>query len=63
MAGNSPDAPLMQPAPARKSGPLQGMFQDGNTLVRAILATEVLGPPAALRENHLWIQQPNEPST
>jgi hypothetical protein len=52
-----------QAAPPRKSGPLQGMFQDGNTLLRAIVASEIFGPPAALRENDLWNQQPNEPST
>jgi len=51
------------PQPPRKSGALQTMFQDGNTLLKAIVASEVLGPPAAERENHLWTQQPNEPST
>jgi hypothetical protein len=38
-------------------------LKDGNSLLRAIIASEILGPPAALRENHLWTQQPNEPST
>ncbi|HET9097837.1 MAG TPA: hypothetical protein VFN37_14340 [Candidatus Baltobacteraceae bacterium] len=47
----------------QKAGSLQGMFERGNTLLRAIVASEVLGPPAAFRENHLWTQQPNEPST
>jgi hypothetical protein len=49
---------------------LQGMFRDGNSLFRAVIAAEVLGPPVALRqtyerpaeEPHFWKQQPNEPS-
>ncbi len=50
--------------------PLQTLFQEGDALMRAIVAAEVLAPPIALRpevelraENHFWIQQPNEPST
>ena len=49
-------------APVRATGLLQGMFEDGNSLLRAVIAAEVLGPPAALREPGLWNQQPNEPS-
>jgi hypothetical protein len=49
--------------PARAAHPLQGMFEDGNSLLQAIIAAEVLGPPAALREHSHWKQQPNEPST
>lgn len=52
--------PTQQHAPA---GAFQGLFEDGNTLMRAIVASEVLGPPAALRENHFWNRQPNEPLT
>jgi hypothetical protein len=47
------------------------MFEDGNSLLRAIVASEILGPPVALRdaqdrlvrEHDHWIQPPNEPST
>jgi hypothetical protein len=54
-----------------KGAVLQGMFEDGNSLLRAVIAAEVLGPPVALRqtyertaeERHFWKQQPNEPST
>jgi hypothetical protein len=47
----------------RPNAPLQGMFEDGNTLLRAVVASEVLAPPRALRgENALWSLQPNEPS-
>lgn len=49
-------------APVRPAGLLQGMFEDGNSLLRAVIAAEVLNPPAALREPGLWNQQPNEPS-
>ena len=51
-------------AHARTSGPLSGLFEDGNSLLRAVVAAELLGPPIALRENPLWqIRRPNEPST
>ncbi|HET7814217.1 MAG TPA: hypothetical protein VFL13_07570 [Candidatus Baltobacteraceae bacterium] len=52
------------PRPVRRPAaqPLQGMFEDGNTLLRAVIASEVLAPPRALRgENALWSLQPNEP--
>jgi hypothetical protein len=39
------------------------MFKDGNSLLQAVIAAEVLGPPIALKEHHFWSQQPNEPST
>jgi hypothetical protein len=59
-----------KPAPREKppkipaqAGALEGMFEDGNTLLRAIVASEVLGPPAAMRENNRWNQRPNEAST
>ena len=67
------EAPKAAPKPAPKAeapkphrvqaGALQGMFEDGNTLLRAVIASEVLGPPASLRENHFWNRQPNEPLT
>jgi hypothetical protein len=57
-------APAAHPrqAPARPAGLLHGLFEDGNSLLRAVVAAEVLQPPLALREPALWIQQPNEPS-
>ncbi|MFN2449806.1 MAG: hypothetical protein ABR508_08440 [Candidatus Baltobacteraceae bacterium] len=52
-------AERLQQAPV--PGGLQGLFEDGNTLLRAIVASEVLAPPRALRENVLWSLEPNEP--
>jgi len=37
-----------------RSGVFDGMFEDGKNLLRAVVAAEVLGPPAALRENAHW---------
>jgi hypothetical protein len=58
-AQTSPPMQHPQPVPA---APLQGMFADGNSLLRAIIAAEVLGPPPSLKEHHFWSLQPNEPS-
>ena len=55
--------PTVSPHHSPQAGPLQSMFEDGNSLLKAIVASEVLGPPAALREHHLWNRSPNEPST
>lgn len=39
------------------------MFQDGNSLLRAVIAAEVLGPPRALQESVYWqASRANEPS-
>ncbi|MDQ2871990.1 MAG: hypothetical protein M3R35_02545 [Candidatus Eremiobacteraeota bacterium] len=39
------------PGTARaNAGVLGGLFEDGNSLVRAVVAAEVLGEPIALRE-------------
>jgi len=35
-------------------GPLQGLFEGGNSLVRAVVAAELLDRPLALRENAHW---------
>jgi hypothetical protein len=56
-------SPPAQAAPQASPALLQGMFEDGNSLLRAIIAAEVLGPPSALKEHHFWNRQPNEPST
>ena len=71
-ASARPSAPAQTPAPvhaehaehAAKNLPLQAMFEDGNSLLRAIVAAEILGPPAALRpaqESTSWNRLPNEP--
>jgi|SRR5579884_2280651 len=54
----SPPVTEARPQPAL----LQGMFADGNSLLRAVIAAEVLGPPSAVKEHHFWNPQPNEPS-
>jgi hypothetical protein len=40
--------------PAPKRGPLHGLFEGGNSLVRAVVAAELLDRPLALRENAYW---------
>jgi hypothetical protein len=55
-------APQPPPKAPERTGALQALFEDGNSLLRAIVAAEVLGPPAALREHTRWNQRPNEPS-
>jgi hypothetical protein len=46
-------------------GLFQGIFEESAQLVRVLVASEVLGPPVALRplEASVWNQRPNEPST
>jgi hypothetical protein len=63
-SGTRPKKPqAAAPEAAADGAGLQSIFQDGNSLVRAIIASEVLGAPVSLRENHHWNQPPNEPST
>jgi hypothetical protein len=45
------------------SGAIRGMFGGSATLVRAIVASEVLGPPLALREHTTWSPRRSESST
>jgi hypothetical protein len=56
--------PRMPPPVAARVGtsPIRGMFGGGATLVRAIVAAEVLGPPKALQENTIWSPRHSEPS-
>lgn len=55
-----PFTPFM---PARVgTSPIRGMFEGGATLVRAIVAAEVLGPPKAMQENTIWSPRHSEPS-
>ena len=35
-------------------GPLHGLFEGGNSLLRAVVAAELLDRPLALRENAYW---------
>jgi hypothetical protein len=53
--------PFPMPAPVGTS-PIRGMFGGSATLVRAIVAAEVLGPPKALQENTIWSPRHSEPS-
>ncbi|MGB6063044.1 MAG: hypothetical protein WBG27_15185, partial [Candidatus Aquilonibacter sp.] len=48
-------------APIRTS-PIRGMFGGSATLVRAIVAAEVLGPPKAFQEQTIWSPRHSEPS-
>jgi hypothetical protein len=48
---------------AHRAGGLRGLFEDGNSLVRAVIAAEVLGPPVALREQSHWSQPQSDRST
>jgi hypothetical protein len=57
------------PRQAAAAGPLQAMFEDGNSLLKAIVASEIVGTPIALRdgqgyplwEHRNWNLSPNEP--
>ncbi|HTC30101.1 MAG TPA: hypothetical protein VK702_05195 [Candidatus Acidoferrum sp.] len=51
-------------APAARIGtsPIRGMFGGGATLIRAIVAAEVLGPPKAFQEQTIWSPRHSEPS-
>lgn len=57
-----PAAPtIVAPVASRPAG-LGEMFRDGKTLLRAVIAAEVLGPPRALQESFYWrTSRPNEP--
>lgn len=49
------------PGASRAAG-LGEMFRDGKSLLRAVIAAEVLGPPRALQESFYWqTSRPNEP--
>jgi hypothetical protein len=55
--------PVAFPAPARLgTSTIRGMFGGSTTLVRAIVAAEVLGPPIALQERTIWSPRHSEPS-
>ncbi|MBV8245091.1 MAG: hypothetical protein JOZ38_04135 [Candidatus Eremiobacteraeota bacterium] len=50
--------PDMPPHPAdevnQTGGVLGGLFEDGKSVLRAIVAAEILAPPRALREGGHW---------
>lgn len=77
-AAGAPAAPAPPAAPRKAenaehrppaAGPLQAMFEDGNSLLKAIVASEIVGTPIALRdgqdyplwEHRNWNLSPNEP--
>ena len=52
-----PPSPRPQPLPEplrSQHGPLQGLFEGGKSLLRAVVAAELLDRPLALRENAHW---------
>ncbi len=61
-APSPPEVSSLRPAGPGTSA-LPEMFRDGNSLVRAIIAAEVLGPPRALGESIYWqTSRRSEPS-
>ncbi|HTX57910.1 MAG TPA: hypothetical protein VMD47_12495 [Candidatus Acidoferrales bacterium] len=58
-------APAPVPVPvaaAVGTSPIRGMFGGSTSLVRAIVAAQVLGPPTALQEHSIWSPRHSEPS-
>ena len=55
-----PFTPLHEPL--IRTSPIRGMFGGSATLVRAIVAAEVLGPPKAFQEQTIWSPRHSEPS-
>lgn len=51
------------PTLRRSQRGVRGMFRDKRSFMRGIVAAEVLGQPAALRESTLWSPRHSEPST
>jgi hypothetical protein len=47
---------------AGTSSPIRGMFGSGASLVRAIIAAEVLGPPKSQQEHSIWSPRHSDPS-
>jgi hypothetical protein len=54
--------PFEKAATAGTSSPIRGMFGSGASLVRAIIAAEVLGPPKSQQEQSIWSPRHSEPS-
>jgi len=58
----APPLPAVHASVPKGDGGLVPLFEDGKSIVRALVAAEVLGPPVALREPSIWSLRPNEPS-
>jgi hypothetical protein len=55
--------PAAQPQPRIiRTGAARGLFEERGAWVRAVIASEVLGPPKALREQSFWSPSHSEPS-
>jgi hypothetical protein len=60
-----PEAPSVFPMSTVRpvgTGLVRGMFEGPATLVRAIVAAEVLGPPKSMQEQSIWSPRHSEPS-
>jgi hypothetical protein len=59
-----PPPPVLSPSvrAVDGTGAVRGMFEGPATLVRAIVAAEVLGPPKSLQEQSIWSPRHSEPS-
>ena len=55
-------APVRPERPPVGTSPIRGMFEGPATLVRAIVAAEVLGPPKSMQEQSIWSPRHSEPS-
>lgn len=44
------------------TSPIRGMFGGSATVVRAIVASQVLGPPISMQEHTIWSPRHSEPS-
>jgi hypothetical protein len=55
-------APVFPGTAPSGTSPIRGMFSGSGTLIRAIVAAEVLGPPKALQEQSVWSPRHSEPS-
>jgi hypothetical protein len=61
-AAPQPVFPVIESRAPVGTSPIRGMFGGGATLVRAIVAAEVLGPPKAFQEQTIWSPRHSEPS-
>lgn len=54
----APQKPVIVAAAAARGSVLQGLLEDGNSLLRAVVAAELLSLPLALRESTNWQIKP-----
>jgi hypothetical protein len=57
-----PPAPVVAAVRPVGTGLVRGMFEGPATLVRAIVAAEILGPPLSMQEQSIWSPRHKEPS-